>query len=97
MTLLYFHYSQINVERVEDLDSICEELLGTPLLLRVWAEHMQQNEYENTVSDSRWEGVYASSFLTKAFYGMCLILGSWVRNPLGAWFICVFMFYIYYN
>lgn len=47
-------FSQINVERVEDLDSICEELLGMPLLLRVWAEHTQTNEYAS--SDVKWEG-----------------------------------------
>lgn len=46
--------NQINVERVEDLDSICEELLGMPLLLRVWAEHTQTNEFAS--SQIKWEG-----------------------------------------
>ena len=46
--------SQINIESVEDLDSIYEELLGMPLLLRIWAEHVVQNaEGENA---TKWEG-----------------------------------------
>jgi len=52
--LCVLNCSQINVERVEDLDSICEELLGMPLLLRVWAEHIQTNEF--SASEVKWEG-----------------------------------------
>ena len=51
-----FCCSCINIQTVEDLDSIHEELLGMPLLLRVWAEHVQQNEYEHQGSDQKWEG-----------------------------------------
>ena len=58
---IYYRYdclfslsSQINIESVEDLDSIYEELLGMPLLLRIWAEHVVQNaEGENA---TKWEG-----------------------------------------
>lgn len=46
--------SQINVSSVEDLDSIHEEILGMPLLLRVWAEHVQQTEDPN--NELKWEG-----------------------------------------
>ena len=55
MIYLLSSCSQINVERVEDLDSICEELLGMPLLIRVWAEHVQQNQYSEA-AEHQWEG-----------------------------------------
>jgi len=48
--------NQINVERVEDLDSICEELLGMPLLIRVWAEHVNQQPMAASSDDHKWEG-----------------------------------------
>lgn len=48
--------NQINVERVEDLDSIVEELLGMPLLIRVWAEHVVQSEATQSASEHKWEG-----------------------------------------
>ena len=54
--VLCYPFSCINIETVMDLDSIHEELLGMPLLLRVWAEHQQQNEYENMLPEHRWEG-----------------------------------------
>lgn len=47
--------NQINVNSVEDLDSIHEELLGVPLLLRVWAEHQQQSDPSGGPVD-KWEG-----------------------------------------
>ena len=54
LTFLFPLFSQINIESVEDLDSIYEELLGMPLLLRIWAEHVVQNaEGENA---TKWEG-----------------------------------------
>ena len=53
-------YSQINVKTVEDLDVIHEELLGVPLLLRVWVEQQHQNTLtgEQPVVIPRWEGKY---------------------------------------
>lgn len=48
-------YSQINVHSLEDLDSIHEELLGAPLLMRVWVEHIQ-NTYTGAQTQVRWEG-----------------------------------------
>ena len=54
LSFLFPLFSQINIESVEDLDSIYEELLGMPLLLRIWAEHVVQNaEGENA---TKWEG-----------------------------------------
>ena len=48
-------FSQINVKSVEDLDVIHEELLGVPLLLRVWAEHTLPNQYDSAPT-IKWEG-----------------------------------------
>ncbi|CAD5111078.1 DgyrCDS426 [Dimorphilus gyrociliatus] len=45
--------NQINIRTVEDLDSIQEELLGMPLLLRVHAQFEQQNVPAN---DQKFEG-----------------------------------------
>ena len=49
--------SQINVKSVEDLDVIHEELLGVPLLLRVWAELQQNNNFtgDSNLEQPRWE------------------------------------------
>ena len=53
---MFYLFSQINIESVEDLDSIYEELLGMPLLLRIWAEHVVQTpEGENA---TKWEGMH---------------------------------------
>ena len=58
LTFLHFPFSQINVKTVEDLDVIQEELLGVPLLLRVWAEQQHQNTFtgEQPVVIPRFEG-----------------------------------------
>ena len=52
-----FISSQINVKNVEDLDVIHEELLGVPLLLRVWAQHQQHSSFtgEQSADAPRWE------------------------------------------
>ena len=68
LTFLFPLFSQINIESVEDLDSIYEELLGMPLLLRIWAEHVVQNaEGENA---TKWEG--QSNILFNSQFGTIL-------------------------
>ncbi|KAI0228694.1 hypothetical protein LSAT2_020855 [Lamellibrachia satsuma] len=47
--------SQININSVEDLDCFHEEILGVPLLLRVWAEHVIQNDLSQE-TQVQWEG-----------------------------------------
>ena len=50
-------FSQINIHSVEDLDCFHEEILGVPLLLRVWAE-FQRNDYVGSAqTDARFEGM----------------------------------------
>ena len=56
MSVLCCTCSQINVKSVEDLDVIQEELLGVPLLLRVWAEHHAQNPIDASAPQIKWEG-----------------------------------------
>ncbi|ELT89140.1 hypothetical protein CAPTEDRAFT_221772 [Capitella teleta] len=48
--------SQINIHSVEDLDCFHEEILGVPLLLRIWAE-FQRNDYVGSAqNDAKFEG-----------------------------------------
>ena len=65
-----FYFSQINVNSVDDLDVIHEELLGVPLLLRVWAEHTVPNpEYSGPAI--KWEGQYwAEEYLSSQGVGI---------------------------
>ena len=60
--------SQINVKSVEDLDVIHEELLGVPLLLRVWAEHQQNHGFtgDQNVELPRWESEYLAHPLARS-------------------------------
>ena len=56
MVFCLFLSSQINIKSIEDIDSFHEEILGVPLLLRVWAE-FQQNEYVGARTETPWEGM----------------------------------------
>ena len=76
--MLFVCFSQINVKTVEDLDVIQEELLGVPLLLRVWAEQQHQNTFtgEQPAIVPRFEGIefYVSANVQaiKATQSLCI-------------------------
>lgn len=52
--MLCVYDSQLNVRTIEDLDSIRDELIGMPVLMRVWLE-LVQNTYTGA-EEVRWEG-----------------------------------------
>ncbi len=70
-------FSQINIENVEDLDSIYEELLGMPLLLRIWAEHVVQSE--GGENSTKWEGKDYKYICQFCIAKGCILIGTLIK------------------
>lgn len=49
-------YSQINIGNVEDLESFYEQIMGVPLLLRVWAEFVRNDYIGAPQPEAHFEG-----------------------------------------
>ena len=53
----WLYFSQINICSVEDLELFYEQIIGVPLLLRVWVE-FSQNDYVGAAQpDIQFEGL----------------------------------------
>lgn len=49
--------SQINISSIEDLESFHEQIMGVPVLLRVWAEFVQNDYIGAAQPDIHFEGI----------------------------------------